>query len=190
MLEGDSGALPGGWGLYGRYSRIETDGYRDQSWSKLWSYALSAQKIAGSQSWRLNLYGGPENTHLAYLGVTPEYLAGHGHRATPTATGASTRSPTRASRTTSSSRTTSCSTPGRRAAVTLSQTLFWFDGRGYYDEQRLGDSLADYRFAPWTTSDTTLFAHDYYARDSNGNIVLDGQGRARSSASTSCAGAT
>ncbi|MCC6348517.1 MAG: TonB-dependent receptor [Candidatus Eisenbacteria bacterium] len=178
LLEGDSGRLPGGWGLYGRYSRIETDGYRERSWSRLWSYALSAQKTSATQSWRLNLYGGPENTHLAYLGVTPGYLAG-------AVTGDADRD----------RRFNPITYPGEQdhffephyellhtwtptAAVTLSQTLFWFDGRGWYDERRLGRSLADYRLAPWTTSDTTLFAHDYYALDANGNVVLDGQGRA------------
>jgi iron complex outermembrane receptor protein len=178
MLEGDSGALPGGWGLYGRYSRIETQGYRDQSWSKLWSYALSAQKTSPTQSWRVNLYGGPENTHLAYIGVTPAYLAG-------TVTGSVDRD----------RRANPLTYPGEQdhffephyellhtwapnAALTLSQTLFWFDGRGYYDEQRAGASLADYRLGSWATSDTTLVPHEYYALDSNGNVVLDGQGRA------------
>src|SRR5207253_1770374 len=56
MLETNSGRLAGGWNYYGRYSRIETFGYRDQSWSKLWSYALSARKLAGNHSFRVNLY--------------------------------------------------------------------------------------------------------------------------------------
>lgn len=178
MLEGDSGTLPGGWGLYGRYSRIQTDGYREQSWSRLWSYALSAQKLSPSQSWRLNLYGGPENTHLAYYGVTPGYLAG-------AVTGDPDRDRRHNPLTYAGEQDhffephyellhTWAPGPG----VTLSQTLFWFDGRGHYDERRLGRALADYRLAPWTTSDTTLVPHDYYALDANGNVVLDGQGRA------------
>ena len=66
MLEMNSGRLAGGWNAYGRYSRIESFGYRDQSWSRLWSYALTARRIIGRQTFRLNLYGGPEETHLAY----------------------------------------------------------------------------------------------------------------------------
>ena len=80
MLETDSGRLPGGWSYYGRYSRIETQGYREQSWSKLWSYALAARRTLGSQSFRLNLYGGPEETHLAYLGVPRGLSRGRGQR--------------------------------------------------------------------------------------------------------------
>src|ERR1041385_2281266 len=41
VLEGDSGPLASGWNLYGRYARVETDGYREQSWSRLWSYTLA-----------------------------------------------------------------------------------------------------------------------------------------------------
>lgn len=178
MLEADSGVLAGGWGLYGRYSRIETDGYREQSWSKLWSYALSARHASGSQSWRLNLYGGPENTHLAYLGVTPEYFAG-------TVTGDADRD-RRYNPITYAGEQDHFFEPhyellhtwAPSSAVTLSQTFFWFDGRGYYDEQRAGRSLADYRLSPWATSDTTLYPHDYYALDSLGNVALDPQGRA------------
>ena len=70
MLEGDSGRWPAAGTCTARYSRIESDGYRDQSWSRLWSYALvGAARSRPAQSLRVNLYGGPEETHLAYLGV-------------------------------------------------------------------------------------------------------------------------
>lgn len=178
MLEADSGALPGGWGLYGRYSRIETDGYRERSWSRLWSYSLAAQKTSPTQSWRVNLYGGPENTHLAYLGVTPEYLRGG-------VTGDADRD-RRFNPITYEGEQDRFFEPhyellhtwSPSAALTLSQTFFWFDGRGHYDERRLGRALADYRLPAWTTTDTTLYAREYYALDANGNMVLDGQGRA------------
>ncbi|TMQ49157.1 MAG: Plug domain-containing protein, partial [Candidatus Eisenbacteria bacterium] len=52
MVEMDSGRLPDGWNYYGRYSRIETDGYRDQSWSRLWSYDLGVRRMLGDHSLR------------------------------------------------------------------------------------------------------------------------------------------
>ena len=76
MFEMDSGPLAGGWNLYGRYSRIESDGYREQSWTRVWSYYLSARRLAGRHSLRWNLFGGPETTHLAYKGVPTPYLRG------------------------------------------------------------------------------------------------------------------
>ncbi len=190
MLETDSGRLPGGWNFYGRYSRIETQGYRERSWSKLWSYALAARRTLGSQSFRLNLYGGPEETHLAYLGVPRAYLegqvsgdAGRDRRFNPITYAGE------------------CDhffephyefihTWAPRAGLTVSQTLFWFDGKGYYDEQRVGRSLEQYRLGPWWTADSTLVPRGYYAQDEEGE---PGAGRAgpgrRSCASTWCAAA-
>ena len=85
VLEGNSGPLAGHWNLYGRYARVESDGYREQSWSKLWSYTLSARRLIGPHSVRVNLYGGPEETHLSYLALSPEYMSGTftGNAATP-----------------------------------------------------------------------------------------------------------
>jgi iron complex outermembrane recepter protein len=179
MLEMDSGRLAGGWGLYGRYSRIETDGYRDQSWSKLWSYALSARRLAGAHSFRVNVYGGPEQTHLAYLGVSSDYLEGR-------VTGDRDRD----------RRFNPITYPGEadhffephyelihswspRPGLAFTHTLFYFDGEGFYDEQRFGRPLAELRLAPWATFDPTLFGADslaYYAND-GATLTRDGQGR-------------
>ena len=177
MLETNSGRLAGGWNYYGRYSRIETFGYRDQSWSKLWSYALSARKLAGNHSFRVNLYGGPEETHLAYLGVPLEYIDG-------LVTGDARRD-RRFNPLTYSDERDHFFEPhyelihswSPHSGLALSQTLFWFDGRGYYDEQRLGQPLTDYRLEPWFTADTTAYPSDYFAHDANGVPIHDAQGR-------------
>jgi iron complex outermembrane receptor protein len=181
MLEGCSGALANGWNLYGRYSRVESFGYREQSWSKLWSYALSARKAAGEHSVRLNLYGGPEETHLAYYGVPREFLDGRitGDRG-------------------QDRRVNFITYPNERdhffephyellhswgiaPGVSFSQTLFWFDGKGYYDEQRFNRALAQYRLSPWATYDTGLFGADslsyYVDADQDGVLDRDPQGR-------------
>ena len=176
MVEGNSGDLSGGLNLYGRYSRIETQGYRDRSFSRLWSYALSARKRAGRHAFRANLYGGPEETHLAYLGVPAATL-----------NGGITGDPARDRRfnpiTYANERDHFFEphyelihswSPSSRVALT--QTLFHFDGKGYYDEQRFGRGLADYRLSPWTTGDSTLVPRDYYRQDAGGNLVRDGAG--------------
>jgi iron complex outermembrane receptor protein len=177
-IEGAPLAPAGGWQFSGRYSRIETDGYRDQSWSRLWSYAFSAERHALRQSWRLAAFGGPENTHLAYLGVSPDWLAG---RVTGNADADRKYNP--------------LTFPGEQdhyfephyelvhawapaARVTLTQTLFWFDGAGYYDERRTGQSLADYRLPGWATTDTTMLPREDYAVGPGDVLVRDAQGRA------------
>ena len=178
VLEGASGPLTGGWDLYGRYARVESDGYRQQSWSRLWSYALSARRSLGRQSWRANLYGGPEETHLSYLALSPEYLSG-------AITGDADRD----------RRFNPLTYEGERdhffephyelvhtwapsTALTLTQTAFWFDGRGYFDERRVNRALSDYRLPAIATTDTTLMPRDHYAQDANGVLLRDAQGRA------------
>jgi len=178
MFEGNSGALANGWDLYGRYSRVETDGYRDQSDSRLWAYTFAARHTTATQSFRVNFYGGPEETHLAYLGVPRTTLAGG-------RTGDADRD-RRFNPITFSGERDHFFEPhyelihawAPNASVAFTQTFFWFDGRGYYDEQRTGRSLADYRLTPWATLDTTRFAREYYALNDSGYFVRDGQGRA------------
>ena len=177
MVEGHSGPLTGGWALYGRYSRIESDGYRDRSDTELWSYTLAAQRSVGDHWFRLNLFGGPEETHLAYLGIPRPYLDGE-------ITGDADRD----------RRFNPITYAGERdhffephyelvhswalaPTANLSQTFFYFDGQGFYDEQRFGQNLADYRLSPWATSDSTLFPRAYYAQDPGGALVQDGSGR-------------
>jgi iron complex outermembrane receptor protein len=171
LLEMNSGRLAGGWSAYARYSRIETSGYRDDSWSRLWSYALGARKVTAHHSFGLKLFGGPEETHLAYRGITRSELdgliAGRDRRFNP------------------------LTYPGEadhffephyellhswrpREGLTLTQTLFFFDGRGYYDERRF-DLLSSYRLDPWA-ADSTQYPASYFD-DGYGNVIRDAQGR-------------
>lgn len=177
MLETNSGRLAGDWNFYGRYSRIRSGGYRFDSFSRLWSYYLSARKTTAKHTFRLNLFGGPEETHLAYLGIPPPYLNGE-------ITGDADMD----------RRFNPITYPNERdhffephyelihswqpsERLTFSQTLFYFDGRGYYDERRFGGALADYRLSPWATSDSTLFSRDYYAQNPDGSLAQDSGGR-------------
>lgn len=178
VVEGGSGLRPDGWNLYGRYARVESDGYRDRSWSKLWSYAFAAERTVGAQSFKVNLYGGPEQTHLSYLALAPDVLAGG-------LTGDADRDRRSNPLTYEGERDHFFEphyelihrwNPSSRIAVT--QTLFAFDGRGYFDERREGRALADYRLPAIATTDTTLAPREYYAQDASGALVRDTQGRA------------
>ena len=115
MLETESGRLPGGWSTYGRYSRIETQGYREHSWSKLWSYAFvgAARGRAPAvppQPLRRPRGDAPRLPRRAAR--EPRRPRHRRRRPRPPLQPHRLR---RASATTSSSRTTSWSTPGRRA---------------------------------------------------------------------------
>jgi iron complex outermembrane receptor protein len=75
-LEFDSGLINERWAATFRYSRVQSDGYRDQSWAEMWNYYASIVRYGNKTTTRINLFGGPEKTHLAYEGVPKAYLDG------------------------------------------------------------------------------------------------------------------
>jgi len=75
-VEYDTGLSKDGWAAAFRWSRIDTDGYRDQSWVSMWNYFGTVEHYGNKSTLRLVLFGGPEETHLAYLGVPKAYLDG------------------------------------------------------------------------------------------------------------------
>lgn len=54
----------------GRVSRVQSDGYRERSWSDLKSYFLGAARFGKKSTTRLHFYGGPIEDHLAYYGLS------------------------------------------------------------------------------------------------------------------------
>ncbi len=75
-LSYDTGLVDERWAATFRYSRVTSNGYRDQSWADMWSYFGSLVRTGETTTLRINLFGGPEETHLAYEGVTRPYLDG------------------------------------------------------------------------------------------------------------------
>ncbi len=137
----DSGLVNGAWSFSARYSKIKTDGYRDQSWVDMWNYYLSAAHYGARSRMRLVLFGGPEQTHLAYNGIDRQTL-----------NGGLTGDPER------DRRTNPITWPGEidnffqphyqfvhevdlSKTTRFSQTLYAFQGDGYYD-QYPGEPLA------------------------------------------------
>lgn len=64
----------GPWAWMVRAAHIQSDGYRDPSWTRHSLVHVAFQRSAPDSLWRINLFGGPEQTQLAYYGVPKEYL--------------------------------------------------------------------------------------------------------------------
>jgi iron complex outermembrane recepter protein len=149
-----------------RYSKITTDGYRDQSWVDMWNYYFS---LAGSASGRGSASccsAGPEQTHLAYNGVPREALEGG-------LTGDADRD----------RRFNPLTFPGEidnffqphyqlLHDVTLSdstrfnQTVYLFQGDGYYDQFRANRWLFEYALPDVELPGTTVTRSDLVRRRS------------------------
>jgi iron complex outermembrane receptor protein len=64
------------WAWLARVSRITSEGYRDDAWTRHAMAFLGVEHFGERSMTRIHLYGGPEDLQLAYLGVPKEYLDG------------------------------------------------------------------------------------------------------------------
>jgi len=69
----NSGLLKDRYVFYSRFSRMESEGYRDQAWIDFWSYFFGAAVYNKTSNLRLHFYGGPIEDGLAYFGLPKMY---------------------------------------------------------------------------------------------------------------------
>ncbi len=69
-----SSGLTDNYAFYAKLGRINSFGYRDQSWAYLNSYFFSAMRFDGDLTTQLNIYGGSQTDGLAYNGVPYSYI--------------------------------------------------------------------------------------------------------------------
>ena len=73
-LSASSGLIENRYAIYGRLSKISSDGYRDNSWVDFNSFFLGAARFDKEMTTQINVYGGPVSDHLAYYGVSKAAL--------------------------------------------------------------------------------------------------------------------
>ncbi len=72
---GYGGSWDGGrWAWSVRAAHVESDGYREPSWTRHSLVQLALQRSAPGSIWKVELFGGPERTQLSYYGVPLDYL--------------------------------------------------------------------------------------------------------------------
>jgi iron complex outermembrane receptor protein len=155
----DSGLINGEWAATARYSKISTDGYRDQSWVDMWNYYFCLAHFGDRSRVRLVLFGGPEQTHLAYDGVPKSVLDGG-------LTDSADRD----------RRFNPLTYPGEQDNFTqphvqiihdlalsehtqLSETFFYFTGSGYYTEHKTDEPLSFYNLPDITLPGGTVITN-------------------------------
>ncbi|MBU0508607.1 TonB-dependent receptor [bacterium] len=156
MVQFQSGRVAGRYGVTGRITRMETDGYRYGSWARLWSYYLAGARFTDAHTTKLIFYGGPEKVHLAYEGISKDHLEGK-------ITGDKEHD----------RRYNEFTYPGEidnffqphyelhdewriRDNVQLDNTLYLFRGDGFYDQWRSGTDPNEYYYSGVDTSITEM----------------------------------
>ena len=136
-LEYSSGLIDGRWTLSGRFSKQKTGGYRYNSWYEGWSYYYSLARLDPNMWTELYVYGGPMKMHLAYSGATRE----------------DTRTDRRVNPYhTYSNETDNFNQPHYHLhniyriseRTTLTNTLYYIRGKGYYEQLKEDRTYADY----------------------------------------------
>lgn len=69
----NSGLVGGTSMFYGKLGRIQSDGYRHNSWVEMNSYFLGAMRLDRDMTTRLHVFGGPIADGLAYYGL-PKFV--------------------------------------------------------------------------------------------------------------------
>jgi iron complex outermembrane receptor protein len=70
----NSGIFGKQYSVYGRFSKLNSDGYRNDAWVEAWSTFLSASRYDRNMTTTFNVFTGPIRAHFAWLGITREDL--------------------------------------------------------------------------------------------------------------------
>lgn len=79
-FEANSGLVNDKYAVYGRLSRINSWGYRDQSHAFMDGYYLSAVRFDENFSTQVNVFGGHQNDGLVYNGIPKDWNDDHDKR--------------------------------------------------------------------------------------------------------------
>lgn len=125
-FEYSSGLVDGKYAFYGKLGRINSGGYRDNSWAEMNSWFLSAVRFDDNLTTQVNIFGGSQRDGLAYVGVPKAAIDDPQERLTNVLT---------------NNEVESFSSPQFQVLndwkindnLSLKSTLFYFEGRGYFD---------------------------------------------------------
>ncbi len=144
-VEYSSGLIDGRWSLAGRYSKLYSGGYREQSWYDGWSYFLSVSRLDPNMITTVNLYGGPIKYHMAWDGIDRE----------------TQKTARRTNWLDYSNETDNFDQPHYEFHntyrlsdnVTLRNTLYYIRGKGFYEQFKSGRDIDEYNIPASAVSD-------------------------------------
>lgn len=152
-----SGLINGKFSLDGRLSRIKSDGYIDRAFSNLKSFFVSGAFYGQKDLVRVNVFSGTEKTYQAWNGVSEDILNSgnrtHNDFTYDNQTDNYTQDHYQAFYTHTFSE-----------KLLANVALHYTYGRGYYEEYKAAQSLADYNIAPVVLGATTITESDLVRR--------------------------
>lgn len=138
-IEYNSGLIDGQWQYAGRFSKQASDGYRDNSWYIGWSYYFSVARLDPNMTTQFETYGGPMQMHLSYWGVPKDSVATNPQY-----------NPLKYSNETDNFNQPHYQLTNRyriNENATLTNTLYYIRGKGYYEQFKEGADFYEYDLA-------------------------------------------
>ena len=136
-IEYSSGLIDGRWAFTGRFSKQKTGGYRENSWYEGWAYYFSLARIDPRMTTELYVYGGPIRMHLSYWGSSREDIEKN-----------RLHNPLTYSNETDNFNQPHYHLHNRyklNEMATLSNTLYYIRGVGYYEQLKQLEDYNDFR---------------------------------------------
>ena len=144
----NSGLIDNQYAFSARFSKISSDGYRDNSEVDMWSYYLSAARYTLKTSTFINVYGGPEMTHASWE-ASPESQLRENHRHNPL---------------TYKNSIDNFNQPhyelhhrwAMNDKLTWNNSVYYIHGEGYYEGFKSNKKLYDFGYEPFYLPDSSL----------------------------------
>lgn len=177
-----TGLLNDHWVIDGRVSKINSDGFIDRATADLQSYYFSAGFYSGNTMIKAITFGGKERTYQAWYGVPQSRLQNDTEAMLMTASNEGWNEAQTNNLLTSNSRTFNPYTYKNQVddykqdhyqlhfsqrladSFTANVSLHYTPGKGYYEEYRYNNKLADYGLSPVTIGDSTITSTDLIRR--------------------------
>ena len=144
----NSGLVQNKYVVQARFSKILSDGYRENTGVDLWAYFLGAVRYGKKLTTKINVYGGPELTHAGWYASAESDLKKN-HR----------YNPIKYKNTIDNFNQPHYEfiqewKPNDR--LSFSNTLFYIHGIGYYEGLKNHKKLVDFGYQPFYTPDSNL----------------------------------
>lgn len=140
-----SGLIDNTYSVYGRYSKVLSDGYRDRSDLDAWAYFIGAARFDRNMTTKINVYSGPFTLNAAWYAASEEELEVN-HQANPSHFHPDVPTTDNFNQPHYEFHHEWCVSP----QVTMNNTLFYIHGRGYYEYFDAGQDLVEHGYDYYT----------------------------------------
>lgn len=157
----NTGLIGKRFAFYGRLSKLTSDGYIDRGWSDLKSFYVSGGYYGKSTVVKLNIFSGKEATYQSWNGVE-ESIMDTNRTFNVSGTDYFQKAVPYKNQTDNYQQDYYQLFVNQQAGkfFNINLALFYTRGRGYYEEYKVGQTLANYNIAPAIIGTDTAFSSD------------------------------